>query len=601
MTNQFIPANELDFNNYKTKLKEFLQAQDRFKDYDFEGSNISVLLDVLSYNSFNMAHYLNMVGSEMFIDSAQLRESLVSQAKELNYLPRSRISARCNVTVEVIPTGTPTSIVIPKHYAFKSTSTSANAIRFLTDQAVTIKRNGDGRYIADSLTIYEGAILTEMYTVGAVTISDGATSYSQRFWLKSENIDTTSIEVTVKQNASDRNPITYARATNLYGLNETSQVYFVRGYKDNYYEIEFGDGILGASLRPGNVITVTARDTIGNTGNGTYVFTKTSAIDGWGTITVNTLNRATGGAERESNSAIEYNAPKHYQVQERAVIASDYEILIKQNFPEIQEVSVFGGEEIFEYGRVIIVLKPYNIDGVVDNTTKDRVIAFLKTKNIVPQPVIINPEYYYLGITGNVYYNASKTTERQNQIVAKITTALLALNDVELSDFNTTVYQSLINETITSSDSTITGSDITLSLVKRWTPVTGVLETFTFTTDNAIKSSNQGAYTTTSNWAILSSLFSTIYNDQIVDVTVQDNGIGNLIMYIIQPDGVKVKVPQPVGTVDYASGKVSITLDVYDYNPYISFTCILTGDSVSVTKDKFITIDTPHINLTLNS
>lgn len=600
MTNQFLPASQLDFNSLKDDLKSFLKNQDRFKDYDFEGSNISILIELLAYNSYNQAHYLNMVGSEMFLDSSQLRESLVSHAKELNYLPRSRISARCNVSVEVTPTGSPANIVIPKYYAFKSTSSTANSVRFLTDQPVTIKRNSDGRYIADSVTIYEGSILTENYLVGATTTVDGSTSYSDRFWLKSANIDITSIEVTVGKNAPDPNPVTYTRASTLYGLDRNSLVYFIRGYKDNYYEIEFGDGILGAALSQGNFVTIKARDTIGADGNGTYTFSKTSAIDGWNTISISSLNRASGGAERETNEEIQYNAAKHYQVQERAVTASDYEQLIKESFPEIQEVNVFGGEEIFEYGKVIIVLKPFNIDGVVDNATKDRIIGFLKTKNIVPQPAIIDPEYYYLGITGNVYYNSSKTVERQAQIEAKITNALLALNLNELKDFNTTVYQSLINETVQEADTTITGSDVTLSLVKRWAPVTGVLTTFTFTTDNPIISSNQGEYTSVDNFGVSSSIFKTIYDDNVVDVALQDNGTGSLLMYIIQPGSVKVKIPQPVGTVDYVTGKVQVTMDVYDYNPYIAFNCKLIGDSIVVSKDKFVSIDTPHVNLGLN-
>ena len=596
---QFIPPADLDFTAYKNSLKAFLKSQDRFKDYDFEGSNLSVLIDILSYNAYNQAHYLNMVGSEMFLDTSILRESIVSHAKELNYTPRSRVSARARVSVEIVPNGLPSSVTIPKNYGFKTSSSQSNAIKFLTDQPLIARKDANNRYIVDDVDIFEGNIVTERFTVVATSSQNGSVIYNQRFILQSENIDVSSIEVTIQADSNDNMPTTYERATTLYGLTNLSQIFFVRGYKSNHYEIEFGDNVLGAALLAGNIVTVSYRDTIGEEGNGSFVFTKTGTIDGSSSITVTTLTRATGGAERESDDSIKYNAVRHFQVQERAVNESDFDILIRENFPEIQQCNVYGGEKVAQYGKVMIALKPFNVEGIVEESTKSRIIEFLKTKTLVPEPVILDPEYYYVGITGNVYYNVNQTTLRENQILTNIHNALLALNNKELGDFNTIASQSLIATTIADSNPMITAVDVKLSMVKRWFPERGVAKTFTFTTDNTIQSSNEGAYTNTINYGVTSSVFQKIVSDQITNCIIRDNGIGTLYLYVISLDGKLVKVVEPVGTVNYVTGEVSFVLDVYDYTPYIAFTCVLGSNSIVISKDKFISVDTPHIALKL--
>lgn len=594
----FIPSDQLSFDQYKSSLKTFLKAQDRFSDYDFEGSNISVLVDLLSYNAFNQGYYLNMVGSEMFLDTADMRESIVSRAKELNYTPRSRISARTQVVVEVVPNDSPTSILIPKGYTFKSTTSTGTSIKFSTNQVNIITKNDQGRYISDPFYVYEGVNVTESFVVGQTTATNNTTRYNQRFAMQSPNIDATSIEVTVFKGGNVLNRISFEKAYNLYGLSDKSNIYFVRGFKDNLYEVEFGDGILGAALSASDLVQIQYRDSVGSDGNGNYILTKGTAIDGYSTINVSTIQRVDGGAERESNDSIKYNSVRHFQVQDRAVIESDYKVLIETNFPEIQQVNAYGGEKVFKYGRVIVVLKPHNIEGVVDESVKQRIIDFIKTKSMVPQTIIEDPEYYYLGIKGNIFYSSNQVQSPVNMIKADIIASLVNLNETTLSKFNTVVYQSHINQVIDSSNATILGSDIELSMIRKLQPIFGLNKTYSFITNNTIKKSEYGEYQSDQYYGIRSSPFSMILDDEVSTVVIQDNGIGRLFLFKIV-EGVKVKQPISVGTVKYDTGEVTFTIDIYQTTPNFKITCITTSNSIAVDLNKFISIDGSDIDLNM--
>lgn len=598
MAKSFIPAAVLDFDSYKASLKTFLKGQERFKDYDFEGSNLAVLVDLLAYNTFNNAHYLNMIGSEMFIDSAQLRQSIVSHAKELNYTPRSAISARATVQIEVIPNDDPIVITIPKHYGFRSTA-GDSSIRFCTDQEVVIRRDANGRYISDAFEIFEGQIVRETFNVGPVTDNNGVITYDQRFILQSENADISSIEVGMLIDSNDLEETAKNRAENLYGLDGKSQVFFLRGYLSNNYEIEFGDNVLGAAVAHGNIINVSYRDTVGTAGNGSYVFAKNGSIDGYSNISVTTLSPATGGADREVDASIKYNAVRHFQTQDRAVIEQDYEILIKQAFPEIQEVNVYGGERVANYGKVIIVLKPHNVDGVVSNQVKRRVLDFLKGKALVPESLIEDPEYFYLKVDGNVFYRPQATSDSINQVTSAAVNAIVDLNDSVLADFNTTVYQSTINTAIDESHPAIDGSDIKLSVIRKIYPAFGTSRQYEFTVDNPLYVPIEGEYTSTDHWTVSTNVFKMIIDDVIWDVRVQDNGLGVLHLYQIA-DGSAARLPQSVGLVDYETGYVTFTVDVYSVAPSLDVTCALAGRSITVSLNKFISVASSDVNLVVS-
>lgn len=598
MANQYIPSSELSFEAYKNSLKDFLRSQKRFKDYDFEGSNLSVLIDLLALNTYNNAHYSNMIGSEAgFIDTAQLRESKVSHAKSLNYTPRSRISARANINIEITPADAPSSITIPKYYAFKASDANAS-LRFITDQNIILTPDAQGRYRASDITIYEGEVVTERFLATAPNVEDGITTYDQIFDLQSSNIDVTSIEVVVKSNESDPTPVKKTRVQNLYGLDSESDIFFVRGYKDTQYRIEFGDGIFGRALVAGNVIEVRYRDTIGNEGNGTYVFSRTTPIDGYSSITTVTTTRAAGGAERESAESIEYNATRHFQVQERATIDMDFEVLVTENFPEIQAVSAYSGDLVGHYGEVFIVLKPRDPSNLVPNYLKTRIIEFIKTKTLVPEPSIEDADFYYVWITGTVSYLKDTTFDRKSEIEADAIDAILKLNDGKLGSFNVSVDQDTIIDPIKDSHSSISGVSLDLNLVRRWAPITGTRETLTFTCQNEIKSATNGAYLNSAQAGVKSSTFQTIYNDRLIDAIVADNGIGTLFLYeIAAGSSAPLKTGLAVGTVNYAEGTVDLSLDVTSYVGQINIYLTLVENNISVSRNRWLSVDTPYIDL----
>ena len=592
MAKSFIPSQELDFQNYKDHLKNYLKSQDRFKDYDFEGSNLSVLLDILAYNTFNHAHYLNMVGSEMFLDTSLLRESIVSHAKELNYVPRSRVSARTSITVEIAPSDSPAYIIIPKYYQFKTTS-SLSSLKFITDQQIVISRDNNGRYISAPFYIYEGELVIERFTVQpTTTTTNGVVQYNQRFILQSENIDVSSIEVYVYNNSTTDASIEYTKAESLYGLVGTSNVFFVQGYKKNQYEIAFGDSHLGAALQQGNIVEVRYRDTSGEEGNGSYIFSKTVSISNYSDITVDTLERCDGGAERESNDSIKYNAVRHFQVQDRAVTEYDFQSLVTENFPEIQKVAVFGGEKVSQYGKVFIALKPFSISGAVSTNLKTRIIEFLKTKTLVPEPVIIDPEYYYIGLTANVYYDSNVTSDKEDEIRAAIYSSILALNNTVLGDFNVSLYQSVVDKTIQDSHVSITGCSVEMRLINRWAPVVNTSFTYQFSAGNELITS------TSVEPAFYSSAFTALVAGVQTTVFLKDDTNGSIKLYTkLGTSDLDLNIT--AGTIDYSTGKVTLTQSVVGYNPYIQLIMKLAGNDVNISLNKFALFDAPDISINL--
>ena len=596
MVQQYIPASELDFNRYKESLKEFLKSQDRFKDYDFEGSNLNILLELLTYNTYNVAHFGNMVGSEAgFIDTAQLRESIVSHAKSLNYTPRSRTSARAVIDIEIVPTNSPAAITVPRNYVFRA-STGDTSVKFMTDREYIINRDSNGRYLLNDVTIYEGELVTERFIVAPTTVENGYTLYDQIFDLKSANVDTSSISVSVYPTASSPTFTRKAYAESLYGLDNESDIYFVRGYKDNYYSIEFGDGILGAAVYNLNMVEVTYRDTIGEDGNGTFIFARTTPIDGHSVINVTTHGRAYGGSERESNESIKYNAPRYFQVQERATTDQDYELIVKRNFPQIYDVQTYSGDIVSQYGKVFIVLKPVSVEGIVDNATKNQIVELLKTKNIVPEPIIQDPDYYYLRIDGEFFYNGNRTTLQKDDIKTIVYNNILELNDDSLAGFNTRVDQDTILQKIKKGSSAIEGGSVDLNIVKRWVPILGTANEYNFTTDNAIEKPEVYGFST-NVYSVISSVFQYVMNDEIIDVVIQDDGAGNLVLCKIESNGTKTKIPSYIGTVDYDTGAISFFIEVYDYDNYVTFDIKCKEKFIQMSLNKWISVDSPYINV----
>jgi len=586
----FLSVSELSFDGIKNNLKSYLQAQAQFNDYDFEGSNLSALLDVLSYNTYMNSFYLNMIGSEAFLDSSQIKSSVVSHAKELNYLPRSRSAAKAQV-VFTINTGadTPSFVTIPKHYTVKATSSSATYY-FSTDSELIVYPVG-GIYQSDPVYVYEGKIVNEYFTAGT----------DDRFVLSSENVDTSSIEVTVIKSISDTSNTQFLKAETLYGLNSNSQVYFVQGYKSNQYEVVFGDGIFGKLLDNGNIVKVTYRSTNGVDGNKFSDFESSVNVEsGKYTVLTTTNIAAAHGSEREDIDSIKFYAPRHFTTQERAVTKDDYINLVRAKFPEIKTVSAYGGEDANppQYGKVILTLIPNGNIPLVPDEMKADIIAYLKSKSITTEPIIKDPEYLYIEVSTNVSYNPSLTTKTALQIKTDVINQIKLFDETYFTDFGNDLRKSKLVSFIDAADGSIVSNDTNVRAVYKIAPRKTYREKIDFSFSNALYRPVKYPYAVGETEIVRSSTFSyekdgVIYNT----ARLTDDGEGKLRIYYTSPYSSVNMLETNVGTVDYTTGALSFYLKAYDYISTINIYAKTNTPDILVQDTKYLRIDSSLINV----
>lgn len=554
----FLPVNQLDFNTLRANLRTYLEGQDRFKDYDFDGSNISVLLDILAYNTYQNAFYLNMIGNEMFLDTATLRDSVVSHAKELNYLPRSYTSAAATLQVKINVSNTAAfTETIPQNYKFTSTTTT-NTYTFSTAEPYIVTRNANGDFITQ-IDVYEGFLLTERFVVNT-SLTD------QRFVLSNDRVDTDSIEVFVAPSVGSSNTTEYTFTSSIFGLSANSTVYFLQAAEDGKYEIVFGDNVISKKPQNGNLISVNYRISSGNTVNGISSFTPQSTINTYTVSVQSVVSAAAGGAESESVSSIKYNATKYFQTQDRVVTKEDYKSLIIANFPEIKSISVYGGEEIPvapQYGKVVI--SPVTQTGnPVTQTTADRILAFVRTRSPLSiNPVLIDPDFLELYITTTVKYNVNQTTLTSNQIRTLVSNAINTFNNSNLIDFNKTFRYSKLVSDINSAHTSIVSNETSVLLTKTIVPLLNESFSETVNFGNEIKRDDYiVARPLTNEFSLYSSQFT--YNSR--PAYFGEDGAGKLFVYELTGTGRNI-LKSDAGTVDYMNGIININgLIISDYS-----------------------------------
>jgi hypothetical protein len=547
MANTSINLVNLDFDTLKNNLKTYLRGQDLFKDYDFDGSNINVLLDVLAYNTYLNAFYLNMVGSEMFLDSAQLRESVISRAKELNYTPRSFKSASAIITLQVQTDGSVAAITMPKGTSFNS-RVGSNNFTFVTDQNIVIS-GANSTFVSDEITIYEGQYIADTFNIN---YSDT----SQRYILSNPTIDVDSLVVSVIED-NGAEILTYLRATSLFDKQSNSQIFFVQGAENEQYEILFGDGVIGRKPKDNSVVVAEYRVTKGELPNGAFKFVSDGPIGGFPTVTVTTVAAAGQGAISESVDSIKFNAPRYFTTQERAVTAEDYRNLLLLNFPEINAVSVFGGEEANPpvFGKVFIAVDLKDVDGVPD-IRKQQYFNFIKPRaSLSIDPVFIDPDFMYLDIECTVRYNLNITALNSESIKNLVLDNIRAYNDTNLDDFNSVFRYSNFVRNIDAADRSILSNDTTVQAIRQITPILGVESNYDLDFGQRLENDfadiekrHPSNYLST----ITSSLF--VVENKIIKI--EDDGKGILRTIIL--DGNDHIVVNEVGTVDYLTGKLQI-------------------------------------------
>ena len=602
----FLDVSELSFDGIKNNLKTFMKSKTQFKDYDFEGSNLNSLLDVLSYNTYMNAFYLNMIGSEMFLDSSQLRNSIVSHAKELNYIPRSRTSARAKVTFAINTGGDiPINVVIPENYTIRTIIDGIN-MDFTTDESITVNRSDVG-YVSDSVYVYEGKIVYEFFTV------DGTVRYS----LDSSNIDTNSIRVTVINSASDTSNTIYTKTDTLYGLTSNSEIYFVQGYNNDQYEIVFGDGISGKALANGNIVKVKYRSTNGELGNKAVNFAISTALGDTASypVTVTTNISAADGSERETIESIKLNAPRHFAAQNRAVTKDDYTTLIIEKYPQIKTVNVYGGENAIppQYGKVIISMIPYGNFPVVSAELKTDIVAYLRTKSITTEPVIKDPEYMYIEIQSAVSYNPSLTAKSIQQLKSDVLSKVQSYETTYLNDFGNDLRKSRLSSLIDSADTSIVSNQTTLRTIYAIVPTKGIKQRIAFSFSNPLARPLRAPYIVNETECIRSSLFDyfkdgVYYNSTTPQgqVTLSDDGNGFIRLYYIMYDKITDTIVQQIlesniGTVNYDTGELAFDLNPYDYDTNIKIFAKVINDDIVVQESKYLKIDYDEVSINVTA
>lgn len=594
-TNPFLSVDYTDFNRIKDNFKNYLKSQTVFQDYDFEGSNINVLLDILAYNTYYNAHYLNMVGSEMFLDSAQLKESIVSHAKELNYLPRSRKSAEAIVTFEPsFVSSNVDKLIIPETQKITAIAPSTIGeslnLNFYPLEPIVLLPDSQGNFISNEIKIYQGNLVEDFFDV---VIENE--NYITEFILSSENADISTIVVDVFDSPSNLNTNIfrrYQRANSLFDLNPNSEVFFIQGYRKNRYQIYFGNDVTGKKLSTGNVVRIRYLSTLGENGNNIGNFTP--FVANGITYEITTVTNSRYGQERETIDKIKFNAPRHFETQERAVTASDYETLVLQNFFAIQAAKAFGGEKLTpkRYGKVAIACKPFGTEALINNSYKRQIEEYLKLKNLTSEPIVVDPEYFYIEINCNVYFDKNLLKTNLRNLQTNIVNEIINLNENTFNDFGKDLYYSRLIEKINNVDESILTNDLSLRMIKIWRPTRNENSVLKFSYDNSIFN-----YTLLENSNLFSEFPSSFQsssftyikrNGDRVEAFLRDDSKGNIFLYEILENGNENIIQKNIGTINYRTGAVEITAQIADYLNEIKLYAKTLDKNILVNNNKFL-------------
>ena len=584
-----LQVTELDFDDIKENLKTFLKAQNKFKDYDFEGSGMNILLDTLAYNTHYLAFNANMAANEMFLDSSALRSSVVSHAKMLGYEVSSARAPEASLNV-IVTTNTDT-LTMPAGTKF-SASIGSDSYSFVTISDIT-GSNSAGQIVFNQTPVYEGTYVTATYTVDT---SDA----SQRFLLTDSRADVNTLTVSVQNSVSDTETTTYIKATDITQLTGSSAVYFIQETDASKFEVYFGDGIVSKALVDGNIITLKYVVTNKTEANGVSSFTAPSSIGGETAISVQTLSRAVGGAEPESINSIKLKAPLDYASQGRAVSTEDYKVFVKKLFPNTLAVSVWGGEDgsydsslgvssTPEYGKVFISIKSTTGQNLTSVQKSNLVSALAPYKVASITPVIVDSETTFIILNINAQYNKNATTSSPSELEAKILTTITNYNSTDLQEFNKPFRHSFLTGLIDNSDTSILNSSATVTMGKFFTPELSIEQSNIINFGNRIYNPHTGhtgmggvgGVISSTGFFLTENTTYTESDDVSREYFLDDDGNGNIRLYYLS-GLTRIYNEINAGSVDYENGTISL-------EP-MNFLSISNVDNLSSTKIRITAI-----------
>ena len=590
----FNQVTNLDFEEVKTSLKEFMRSSDTFTDYNFEGSVLSQLLDVLSYNTYYSALNANLVANEVFFDSASIRENVVSLAKLVGYTPRSAKAAKATITMDFVVTPAQSSLTLKKGTAFVGKNAEGTFI-FSVLADVTresyIDGNGIRRVTFTDIDIYQGNLLNLNYAVD--------TSTKQSFIIPSADADVDLLTVIV-DHFDTSVPLSYRPVKDITEISATDRVYFVQENKSEQFEIIFGDGVFGRKIHDGDQIAIEYLNTNKALANecssfefvGTIISGSTTITDLQPTITVTT--NAFGGSDPEDVTSIKYLAPRYYSSQRRAVTVRDYETLVAELYPNLQSLSVYGGEEANppQYGKVYIVAKPNGAEALTTTAKKELQKAIKKYTILSVIPEIIDPSFLYLEITSFVYYNNNNTRRNSANITNVVRSTIQNFgNTADLERFNGKFKYSKLVGLIDDADIGITSNITRIRMKKNITALTNVFASYTICYGNVISQ----------NTDLVSSGFKLTGEDQSYIWYLEKYGTNSIAIYRV--DGSEKKYySQNIGTIDYSMGEININginiSSTVGGTPYISVSMIPASNDIIALRDLYLTIADSDITVT---
>jgi len=552
--NNALQLTSIDFDGIKSDLKTFLSNQTELGDYNYESSTMQILLNLLAYNTYKNAFYLNMVGNEMFLDSAQIRNNVVSRAKMLGYTPLSAQGSTATVNITIVPSDTPDNITIPALTQFNSTIDGIQYV-YVNPEAKVINANSSGVY-STNLDITEGRPFTYRFDV-----SDAS---PVRYVIPNQNVDTRSISVKVQESSSNTSLTTWVNATDFTAVTGNTYAYFINENVDGKYEIKFGDNAVGKGLINGNIVVADYRICSGALTQGANTFTTPTSIDGYSNIAVQIVSAAAGGAEQESIASVKFNAPRNYQAQNRAVTTGDYDALIRNNFGDVGAVSVWGGQENDPptYGKVFISVKP-NTGFFISQARKTDITNYLSSKNVLSiTPEVVDPTYKFVVPTVRIRYNPNITSSTAGAIVSTIGNKLVQYELSDLVSFSKDYVSSELIRQIYPSNEAISSIEIDLKMMKNFIPVTTAPTTYNIPFNNSLLNISGGATLSVTPQAhtgrgltITSSAFT--YESNIASY-FDDDGFGNVRVYYFDESNIRIYTNKTAGTVDYDTGLVTL-------------------------------------------
>jgi len=543
----------VNFQQIRENFKNFLKNQDQFKDYNFDASGISTLLDILSFNTYYNSFYVNMIATETNLATAQRRNSIINLASSLNYTPKSKTSAKITGTIVLTVTGSPSSITLPRYSTFSAVNEGVT-YTFVTNEPLTF--TSATNYTLNNVQLIQGRNVQERYTVN---LNDG----TQRFLINNANVDTETLLVRVQTSTTIGTLRVFEKALNFVEIKSDTLAYFLREVEDEKYEIEFGDDVIGLALDNDNIVIIDYLVTEGADANQIRELTFTSTVASVTDATFTANDVALGGEDRESLERVKFAAPKFYAAQNRAVTVEDYRAILL-SAPNVGSVAVWGGEDNDPpaYGKVFIAIKPSEGE-TLTSTEKDSIVrTILKNKKILTiQNEIVDPEFIFVTVFADVKYDPEQTIAAEASVKSKVLDTIKNYNDTDINQFSKYLRYSKLSRLIDTCERSILSCNLTLNMYKELDVQLGQSARYEISFSNRINSATLGRPTSqayASGFQITSTAFSYGgFNNCFLE---DNNGIIRIFRRVEQA---VFGVSQNIGTIDYTTGKIILT----DFNP----------------------------------